>query len=48
MYKADVFRKNRGRTWFVLFSKSGFTDAVIEEAAKNNDVLLVDLGKITE
>ena len=48
MYKADVFRKNRGRTWFVLFSKSGFTDAVIEEAAKNNDILLVDLGKITE
>ena len=48
MYKADVFRKNRGRTWFVLFSKSGFTDAVIEEAAKNNDVLLADLGKITE
>lgn len=30
------------------FSKSGFTDAVIEEAAKNNDVLLVDLGKIAE
>ncbi len=24
--KADIFSSNRNQTWFVLFSKSGFTD----------------------
>ena len=32
----------------MLFSRSGFTEAVIEEAGKNSDVLLVDPEKITE
>ena len=41
--KADIFNKNRSNTWFVLFSKSGFTGAVIEEAAKNDKVILVDM-----
>jgi len=44
--KADVFRKKRNRTWFVLFSKSGFTDAVIEEAERNDDIILADLETI--
>ena len=44
--KADTFRKNRDRTWFVLFSKSGFTQAVIEEAEKDDTVILVDLNNL--
>lgn len=44
--KADVFSKNRKGTWYVLFSKSGFTDAVIEEAKKDKSVMLVDLKEI--
>jgi len=40
--KADVFKKKRGDTWFVLFSKSGFTDAVLAEAAADERVILVD------
>ncbi len=46
--KADVFNKNRGSTRFVLFSKSGFTDAVINEAAADPDIILVDINKLTD
>ena len=45
---ADVFRKKRENTWFVLFSKSGFTDAVIEEAEKDKNIILVDINKLME
>ena len=41
--KADIFNKNRSNTWFVLFSKSGFTEAVIEESVKNDRIILVDM-----
>ncbi len=44
--KANVFSKNRRKTWYVLFSKSGFTDAVIEEAKKDPSIMLVDLNQI--
>lgn len=44
--KADAFRTNRGKTWFVLFSKSGFTDALKEEAAKTSDILLYEMNDI--
>ncbi len=44
--KADAFNRRRDRTWFVLFSKSGFTDAVLAEAKKDNALLLVDMEKI--
>lgn len=44
--KADVFSKNRKGTWYVLFSKSGFTDAVLEEVKKDKSVMLVDLKEI--
>ena len=44
--RADVFRKSRGGTHYVLFSKSGFTDAVKAEAEKDSTVLLVDLSDI--
>lgn len=44
--KADIFRKTRDETWYVLFSKSGFTAAVIEEAQKDSHIILVDLAHI--
>lgn len=44
--KADVFRKKRRRTWYVLFSKSGFSESVIEEAQKDESILLVGLDDI--
>lgn len=44
--KADVFNKNREKTWFVLFSKSGFTKSLIEKAENDGDVLLYDLQDI--
>ena len=46
--KADIFHKNRENTWYVLFSKSGFTEAVIEEAEKDKNILLVDVNKLME
>ena len=44
--KADIFSKNRDQTWFVLFSKSGFTDAVLEAAQKDDSLILVGLDDI--
>jgi len=44
--KADVFGGKRSYTYFILFSKSGFSDGVIEEATKDSSILLVDLEKI--
>lgn len=44
--KADIFHKKRDNTWFILFSKSGFTDAVVEEARKDKAIILVDMDKI--
>lgn len=46
--KADVFNRNRGATWYVLFSKSGFTGAVWEEAAGDEKILLVGLEELME
>lgn len=44
--KADIFNKNQTNTWFVLFSKSGFTQSVVEEASKDNKIILVDMNKL--
>lgn len=44
--KADIFNKNREHTWFMLFSKSGFTQAVIEEAKRDDCLLLVDMDAL--
>lgn len=46
--KADIFNKKRTDTWFVLFSKSGFTQAVIDEAGKNKNIILIDIKKLME
>jgi AAA+ ATPase superfamily predicted ATPase len=44
--KADVFSKKRNQTYFVLFSKSGFTKALKNEAYNGNNILLIDLKKL--
>ena len=44
--KADVFSMNRKNSYYVLFSKSGFTEAVLNEARADDSILLVDLAKL--
>lgn len=44
--KAEIFSKNRNNTYYFLFSKSGFTDAVKNEVKADNSVILVDLSDI--
>lgn len=44
--KADVFNSQREETWFVLFSKSGFTKSLLEAAQQDRHILLYDLSKI--
>ena len=44
--KADVFRINRKNSYYVLFSKSGFTEAVLNEVRSDDSILLVDLAEI--
>ena len=44
--KADAFMKKRNNTWYVLFSKAGFTDAVTNEAKNDDHIILVDLHDI--
>lgn len=44
--KADIFSKNRGQTYYILFSKSGFTEAVREAAEKDDHILPVTLDML--
>lgn len=44
--KADIYSKNRKRTYYVLFSKSGFTDTVINEANSDNSIILIELSDL--
>lgn len=44
--KADIFSDKRDQTWFVLFSKTGFTKAVFEEMEKVEDIILITLDDI--
>lgn len=46
--KADIFHENRAATWFVLFSKSGFTSSLIQEAESDPHILLVDMEEIMD
>lgn len=41
--KADVFNRNRRKTYYYLFSRSGFTEAVHEEAERDESIVLVEL-----
>lgn len=47
-HRADVFCRERNCTWYYLFSKSGFTKAVFEEAERNENVVLVELRDMIE
>lgn len=44
--KADVFSMNRKNSYYVLFSKSGFTEVVLNEARADDSILLVDLAEL--
>ena len=44
--KADVFYAGRGKTWYVFFSRSGFTEGASREAQKRQDILLIDLREM--
>ena len=44
--KTDVFSTNRKNSCYVLFSKSGFTGAVLNEARSDDSILLVDLAEL--
>ena len=46
--KANVFRKSRGETWYLLFSKSGFTNRLQEAANADRHVLLIGLTELTQ
>ncbi len=41
--KADIMNRHREHTWFVLFSKSGFSNSIVEAAKQEKDVILVSL-----
>lgn len=44
--KANVFSEHRNKTWYVLFSKTGFTENLLEEVNKRNDVILITLNEM--
>ncbi len=44
--KADVFSKKRNNTYYLLFSKSGFTDALISEAENDEKVILISMDQL--
>ena len=44
--KSEVFSTQRGKTWYVMFAKSGFTNGLWEEAKKRDDLILVTLEDI--
>lgn len=46
--KADICSRQRDKTWFILFSKSGFADAILEAASKSGDIILVTLNDMLD
>lgn len=44
--KADTMNQKRENTRYVLFTRTGFTKAVLEEAEKSDDIILVTLDDI--
>ena len=44
--KADIFSRNSNNTYYILFSKSGFSEEVITEAYSDSSIMLVDLNEI--
>ena len=46
--KSELFGGQSGKSYFMLFSKRGFTERVLEEAKEKQEVLLVDLEELLE
>ena len=46
--KSEVFGGRREKSYFMLFSKRGFTERVLEEAGEKEEVLLADIGELLE
>ena len=46
--KANIFGKKQEKTYFFLFSRSGFTKALLEETRGNENVILVSLADLLE
>ena len=44
--KSEVFGGRREKSYFMLFSKRGFTERVLEEAGEKEEVLLADIGEL--
>ena len=44
--RADLFCRERGRSYYYLFSRAGFTKAVLEEAGRDERVVLVSLREL--
>lgn len=44
--RAGIFCMGYCQMWYYLFSKSGFTKAVLDEAEKNQNIVLVDLKEL--
>ncbi len=45
---ATAFTKDIGSSYFALFSKSGFSDSLIEQAKNDSRIMLIGLDDITE
>lgn len=46
--KSEVFGGRREKSYFMLFSKRGFTERVLEEVGEKEEVLLADIGELLE
>lgn len=44
--KASLVNKNSSGTWYMLFSKSGFTESLIKEAKKDSHVILAGIKEL--
>jgi hypothetical protein len=43
---ADIFHKNRQGSWYIIFSRSGFSEQLSELARKDENLLLVELNEL--
>lgn len=46
--KSEVFGGRQEKSYFMLFSKRGFTERVLDEAGEKEEVLLADIGGLLE
>lgn len=44
--KVTAFGRKPETVWYVLFSKSGFTDSVLQEAQKNRHLILITMAEL--